>query len=262
VNEGATSRALALLRDDVARMASRNGYIDLLSDAELPSTGLVQDLMRLGVVSDVYERWWRPALGRLAKGVFGPGMADEHRIARLFLELAPGDRVLDVACGPGNFSRSFARAVGDSGLVVGIDASRPMLERAVRDSAGIESNLVFVHGDAVELPFRDSSFDAVCCFAALHLFSDPRAALDRMRAALRPGGRIALFTSCRGRSVPVRAFESLIAWRSGMRMFEQHEITEELASRGFDDIRQRISGFTQFVGARLPSEPAPRGGGL
>ena len=29
----------------------------------------------------VYERWWRPALGRMFKGVLGPGMADEHRIA-------------------------------------------------------------------------------------------------------------------------------------------------------------------------------------
>ena len=47
-----------------------------------------------------------PGLARMVKGVFGPTMADEHRIARLLLALSPGDGVLDVACGPGNFSRS------------------------------------------------------------------------------------------------------------------------------------------------------------
>ena len=130
-------------------------------------------------------------------------MADEQRIARLLLGLGPGDGVLDVACGPGNFSRDFARAVGEDGLVVGIDASRPMLERAVRETrdAGLD-NLCFVFADAAALPFRDASFDAVCCFAALNLFADPFRALDEMRRVLAPGGRIALFTSSHGRTRP------------------------------------------------------------
>ena len=118
-------------------------------------------------------------------------------------------------------------------------------------SAGVD-NLAFVHGDAVELPFRDQSFDAVCCFAAFHLFADPFKALDHMRRVLTPGGRIALFTTCRGRSAPLRTFESVIGSRSGMRMFEQDEVVDALERRGFTEIRQRISGFTQFVGGRLP----------
>jgi SAM-dependent methyltransferase len=229
----------------------RADYLDLLG-RDLDSTGPVQDLMRSSIVIRIYERWWRPALGRLAKGVFGPGMADEHRIARLLLGLGPGDGVLDVACGPGNFSREFARTVGETGLVVGIDASRPMLERAVREAptAGVD-NLAFVHGDAVRLPFRDQSFDAVCCFAALHLFENPFEALDQMRRVLTPGGRLALFTTCHGRSAPLRTFESLVEHRSGMRMFDQSEITGALNRRGFADVRQRISGFTQFVGGRV-----------
>jgi ubiquinone/menaquinone biosynthesis C-methylase UbiE len=171
------------------------------------------------------------------------------------LALAPGDGVLDVACGPGNFSRGFARSVGETGLVVGIDASRPMLERAVRDApaAGVD-NLAFVHGDAVRLPFRDQSFDAVCCFAAFHLFDDPFRALDHMCRVLTPGGRIALFTTCRGRSAPLRTFESLMEHRSGMRMFEQREVTSALERRGFTEIRQRIAGLTQFVGGRLAGQ--------
>jgi SAM-dependent methyltransferase len=252
VSDRANERVLALLQPRFRRRAdSGKAYLELLpNDPE--STGPVQDLMRTEVVTRIYERWWRPALGRVAKGVFGPGMADEHRIARLLLTPAPGDGVLDVACGPGNFSREFARSVGDTGLVVGIDASRPMLERALSEAAdaGVD-NLVFVHGDAVALPFRDKSFDAVCCFAALHLFANPFKALDHMRRVLTPGGRIALFTTCRGRSAPLRTLESLIASRSGMRMFDQREIVSALERRGFTEVRQRISGFTQFVGGRL-----------
>jgi SAM-dependent methyltransferase len=251
---GALERALPLL-DSEARGAAKlhpGGYLDLLGPDEPASTGWMQDFMLTGAVPRIYERWWRPALGRVAKGVFGPGMADERRIARLLLGLSPGDGVLDVACGTGNFTRDFARSVGPGGLVVGMDVSQTMLRRAVADTA--ESGLdqvAYVRGDAQALPFKEQSFDAVCCFAAFHLFADPMAALDRMTAVLTPGGRIALFTSVRGRSAPLRTLESLIAMRSGARLFEQGELVSALERRGFVDVRQRITGITQFIGGRL-----------
>jgi SAM-dependent methyltransferase len=250
----ALERALPLL-DPAARESVQKrpeGYLDLLGGSLLESTGPAQDLMLTRIVPLVYERWWRPGLGRVAKGLLGPGMADEHRIARLLLGLTPGDGVLDVACGPGNFTRDFARTVGPYGLVVGIDASETMLARAVEDTrdAGLYQ-VAYVRGDAQELPFRDESFDAVCCFAALHLFGEPMRALDRMTAVLTPGGRIAIFTSVRGRSKPLRAVESLMHARSGAFMFERWEIVEALEQRGFEDVRQRIAGITQFVGGRL-----------
>jgi len=203
------------------------------------------------VVPAVYERWWRPAIGRLAKGLLGPSMAEEHRMARLLLGMTPGDGVLDVACGPGNFTRDFAKVVGEAGLVIGIDASPTMLARAVHDTRLREYPSVgYVRGDAIRLPFRDESFDAVCCFAALHLFPDPFAALDHMARVLTSGGRIAIMTSCRTQSKPLRTFDGLLGARSGMRMFERDEITGALEARGFHDVRQRVSGFTQIVGGR------------
>jgi ubiquinone/menaquinone biosynthesis C-methylase UbiE len=205
------------------------------------------------MLPQVYERWWRPSLGRVAKGVFGPGMTDEKRIARLLLALSPGDGVLDIACGTGNFTRDFARTVGPEGLVVGIDVSETMLARAVRDTAAadLDDRIAYMRADASALPFQGKSFDAVCCFAALHLFADPLGALDRMMGALTPGGRIAIFTSARNRSAPLRTFESVVQSRSGMRMFERDEVIEALEDRGFVDVRQRVTGFTQFVGGRL-----------
>ena len=210
--------ALALLKPEAreAGVIAPGGYFDLLGGESPESTGAVQDLMLTGVVPRIYERWWRPALGRAFKGVFGPGMKDEHRIARLLLGLSPRDGVLDVACGTGNFTRGFVKTVGPEGLAVGIDVSETMLTRAVADTseAGLDQ-VAYVRGDAQELPFRDQSFDAVCCFAAFHLFADPSRALDRMTSVLAPGGRIALFTSVRGRSAPLRTAETLLAARSG-----------------------------------------------
>ncbi len=128
-----------------------------------------------------------------------------------------------------------------------------MLSQAVSDTraAGLGDNAAYVRGNAQELPFVDQSFDAVCCFAALHLFEDPMRALDRMTAVLTPGGRIAMFTSVRGRSAPLRTFESIAGARSGARMFEHWEVVRALEKRGFEDVRQRITGITQFVGGRL-----------
>ena len=250
-------RVLPLLEPAARRRAERladdAAYLDLL-EADLESTGPAQDLMRTALVPRIYERWWRPALGRAAKGIQGPGMAEEVRIARLLLGLSPGDRVLDIGCGPGNFSRAFAAAVGGSGLVVGLDASRTMLERGAAELRRSRvDNLFLVRGDAEALPFVDAGFDGVCCFAALHLFADPLAGLDEMTRVLAAGGRIALMTSVQRQLAPRGPLKPITERLSGMRVFAQQEIVEELRMRGFDEIHQRLSGLVQFVGGRLSS---------
>jgi ubiquinone/menaquinone biosynthesis C-methylase UbiE len=178
-------------------------------------------------------------------------MDEELRIARLLLGLAGGHRVLDVACGPGNFSREFAKAVGPQGLVVGLDASETMLARAVRDTekAGLD-NVGYVRGDVAALPFGDGAFDAVCCFAALHLFADPFGAIDEMTRVLTAGGRIAILTSVR-RQIALPPLKPIVERTSGMRVFEQDEIVTALRERHYTDVHQRVSGLVQFVGGRL-----------
>jgi SAM-dependent methyltransferase len=249
----ALERARALMLPEAAERAASvtdAGYLDLLGD-DVQSTGPTQDLMTSRLVPQIYERWWRPALGRVAKGITGPGMAEEVRIARLLMALSHGDAVLDLACGTGNFSREFARAVGDSGLVVGVDTSRTMLERAAREVEDSElRHLAFVRASGDRLPFRDDSFDAVCCFAALHLFAEPFAALSELTRVLAPGGRIAIMTSVR-REITLPPLKPLMERTSGIRLFESDEIVAALQMRGFDEIHQRLTGMVQFVGARL-----------
>ncbi|MGH3712202.1 MAG: class I SAM-dependent methyltransferase [Micromonosporaceae bacterium] len=245
----ALSRLGALLQPAQEAPDTSQGYLDLLGDAPEGQRSFAQSLMVSGWIPEVYERYWRPALGQLAKGVVGPTMAGERAIARDYLALGRGDVVLDIACGPGNFTRVFAPVVGEDGLAIGLDASTTMLRRAVRDTTA--DNVGYLRADATELPFRAGSLDAVCCFAALHLFAEPYRVLDRIATVLRPGGRVALMVSCgRGPGV-VREVSSVLAGASGIRMFGPDEITGALADRGFGAVRQQIHGVVQFVGGTL-----------
>jgi len=225
------------------------GYLDLLGKRDPTGTHPAQRLMVSRALPLIYRRFWRPLGGRLLMGLTGPGTAEEHRMALEMLSIEPGDRVLDLACGPGNFTRDFARAAGD-GLVVGIDASASMLEVAVRDSSA--DNAVYMRGDAGALPFRDGSFDAVCCFAALYLIEEPMRALAEIVRVLAPGGRIALLTSCSRGLLPAGVTAEVVRRFSGVRIFGRDELTGALAEGGLVGIEQRVAGLAQFVSAHGP----------
>ena len=94
--------------------------------------------------------------------------------------------MLDVAAGTGHVARRLAPRVR---TVVALDATKAMLEQG-REHA--PPNVLFVQGDAAELPFLDDSFDVVVTRFAIHHFDDPRIQLAEMRRVLRPGGRLAV----------------------------------------------------------------------
>jgi ubiquinone/menaquinone biosynthesis C-methylase UbiE len=198
----------------------------------------------------IYERLWRPLGGRLLMGALGPDMAEERRIALEMLRISPGDAVLDVACGPGNFTRAFADAAGPEAVVVGLDASRTMLAQAARERPG--DGISYVLGSATDLPFRDGSFDAVCCFAALYLIEDPLRAVDEIARVLAPGGRVALLSSVSRGPVPAPAADAVVRRLTGVRIFGRDDLTGALRAQGLVDVRRRVSGFAQFVSARRP----------
>jgi ubiquinone/menaquinone biosynthesis C-methylase UbiE len=235
-----------------------DGYLDLLGEEDPTGAHPGQRLMLSGALALIYERLWRPLGGRLLMGATGPGVRDEHRMVLRMLNLSGNDRVLDVACGPGNFTRGFARATGE-GLVVGIDASKTMLAVAVRKTES--ANLAYVRGDACTLPFRDGSFDAICCFAALYLIQEPMRALDEIARVLAPGGRVALLSSCNRGPLPAGATNAVVRTLSGVRIFGRDELTRALRDRGLTGIEQHVVGLAQFVSARkLAAEPHPREG--
>src|SRR5205807_10475399 len=117
----------------------------------------------------------------------------EQRRAADALHLSGAQRLLDVACGPGNFTGQLAQLLPDGGLAIGLDISEPMLTRAVLDNSGPRT--CYVRRDASTLPFGDETFDAVCCFGALYLMPEPFRVAGEMMRVLRPGGRVAILTT-------------------------------------------------------------------
>jgi SAM-dependent methyltransferase len=245
----AVGRALALFQPDRRPAVPRieDGWLELLGGANPTGSHPGQQLMLSRMLPRIYEHLWRPLGARLLMGAAGPDTREEHRIALEMLALSAGESVLDVACGPGNFTRSFALAV-DDGLVVGIDASKTMLARAVKETGS--ANVAYVRGDACALPFRDDAFDAICCFAALYLIDEPMRALDEIARVLAPGGRVALLSSCNRGPLPVRVADAAARRLIGVRIFARDELTGALRARGLSDIEQRVVGLAQFVSAR------------
>ena len=106
---------------------------------------------------------------------------------------APGEQVLDVACGTGLVSFEAARAVSVGGHVLGIDLSDRMVGDAERRAREKKlSNCSFSRMDAETLALPDASFDVVLCALGLMYMPDPEQALREMRRVLRAGGRVSL----------------------------------------------------------------------
>jgi ubiquinone/menaquinone biosynthesis C-methylase UbiE len=102
--------------------------------------------------------------------------------------LAPGQRVLDVACGTGVVARRAAERVGAAGSVDAIDLNAGMLAVA----RSLPGAVRWHHGSALFLPFARATFDVVLCQLGLQFFPDRPLALREMRRVIAPRGRLAL----------------------------------------------------------------------
>jgi demethylmenaquinone methyltransferase/2-methoxy-6-polyprenyl-1,4-benzoquinol methylase len=102
-----------------------------------------------------------------------------------------GASALDVACGTGDLALALAEMTG--AFVVGTDFCRPMLEIAARKAATTNvSEIPFVEGDALKLPFADQSFDAVTIAFGLRNLSSVENGLKELWRVLKPKGRVAV----------------------------------------------------------------------
>lgn len=108
------------------------------------------------------------------------------------LAALPGERILDVGCGPGFYVAELLERVGAEGHVTGVDPSVPMLSLAGARVEGHE-NVELLEAPATALPFASGSFDAAVSVQVLEYVEDLPSALAELHRVLRPGGRLVVW---------------------------------------------------------------------
>jgi SAM-dependent methyltransferase len=161
---------------------------------DIPVSGKWVKLMNSDFLINIYESflWRRNPLLTWGMGItFGR----ESKLIRDYQQIKPDSNCLDVACGPGIYTRPFAKSAS-KGNVFGLDISRKLLRYADKTSkANKLGNVQFVQGDAQNLPFVSDRFDTVNCCGAMHLLPQPQKAFDEFRRVLKKGGK---FTGAMG----------------------------------------------------------------
>ena len=172
--------------------------------------------------------------------------------AYLLPRLAPGQRLLDVGCGPGTITLDLAASVAP-GEVVGIDAAAEVVVAARAAAAEAGSEVRFETGDVYALAFDDDSFDVVHAHQVLQHLTDPVAALRELRRVLRPGGTLAVRDSDYGAFTWSPASPALDRWlalyhdvtrRNGADADAGRSLSAWVRAAGFSDIVAGSSTWT------------------
>ncbi|MHC0036115.1 demethylmenaquinone methyltransferase [Pseudoneobacillus sp. C159] len=101
----------------------------------------------------------------------------------------PGSKALDVCCGTADWTIALANAVGPKGEVIGLDFSENMLKIGQKKVEELNlKHTKLIHGNAMELPFKDNSFDYVTIGFGLRNVPDYLEVLREMNRVLKPGG--------------------------------------------------------------------------
>ncbi|HUV04729.1 MAG TPA: methyltransferase domain-containing protein [Armatimonadota bacterium] len=139
-------------------------------------------LYDFGPLAQEYDQWYETQAGQVHDRVQKADVLRVLRRPRL------GDRLLDVGCGTGHWSRFFA-SVGYE--VYGVDISPEMIAVARSAAAGI---CIFEVADVYQLPFEDASFDVVAAMATLEFLPDAATAVTEMVRCVKLDGTLLLGT--------------------------------------------------------------------
>jgi SAM-dependent methyltransferase len=216
----------------------------------------IQKLCESRPMIAIYDHIWRPF------GYFFTSSRsfseDLERITAL-IEPERRDRILDLGCGPGNFTRLIAKQ-GPGAQVVGFDLAERMLARAAHLSSGPQfDNASYLRGNALEMPFESNTFDAVICCAALHLFSDYDQALSEVSRVLAVGGEFVCQTIVTPPSTPIWLRFADRVFRFGY--FERDELKAQLEALDLEIVGEESSKVSYIFRARKRRESRPLAAG-
>ncbi len=166
------------------------------------------------------------------------------------LELAAGDRLLDVACGTGIVARLASQRLG-AARVVGVDVNPQMLAVA----SALAPDIDWREGSAGALPIDDrEKFDVAVCQQGLQFFPDKPAAAREMRRVLASGGRLAIATWRPLDEIPLlQELHRVVERHVGAVVDRRHGFGDAaalgalLAGAGFQDVRVETLSRTMSV---------------
>jgi ubiquinone/menaquinone biosynthesis C-methylase UbiE len=109
-----------------------------------------------------------------------------------YLDVEPGDSILEVGCGTGDDSLALAQIVGPGGRVVGIDAGEDMISEAKKRAENSNLPVEFFVQDVCNLDFPDNTFDGCRADQVFQHVGDPRKGVSEVIRVARPGARIVI----------------------------------------------------------------------
>jgi len=188
---------------------------------------------------DPNARYYTPDGRTAAMGSFEAGDREDWQMSPQImgaLHLEPGMMVAEVGAGTGYFTRQIAGLVAPEGKVLAVDIIPEFLEElATRaEAAGID-NIEVILGDLTDPKLPQDSVDLIFLGDSYHHFGEPIPMLQHMRAALKPGGRMAIVDWERAANP---SFERAgLDWESHIRLGSQGVI-DEVTSHGFRLVEQ------------------------
>ena len=189
-------------------------------------------------------------LGLLGGLTMAFGRGRSTRLVADLAEVGPGDRVVDVGCGPGRFLREAAKR---GATAVGVDPSSQMRRLATwRMPASLRDAVRVTDGTAERLPLGDGEATAAWAVASFHHWTDPDAGLAELRRVLRPGGRLLIAERF---ARPGGWFQHhALTWEQGQDLVAQAERAgfTDVAAEGHTLGRRRLV----VVRGRRPADPS------
>jgi len=109
-----------------------------------------------------------------------------------FLNIKPGQKIVDVGCGPGDFTRQLARLSNQKATILGIDSNEKSIQAATTDTktARLSQCVSYKLGDVYKIPLEDDYADLTCCRTLLMHLTEPLKALKEMARVTRTGGSV------------------------------------------------------------------------
>ncbi len=165
-----------------------------------------------------------------------------------FLNIKPGQKIVDIGCGPGDFTRQLARLSNQRATILGIDSNEKSIRAAITDTkkARLSRCVSYKVGDVYKIPLEDGYADLTCCRTLLMHLTEPLKAVKEMARVTRTGGSVVVLEGGKMRAfydpddeeysmLAERAYE---AWVNGIRKLEGKEFK----------IGEKLPGILQKAG--------------